>query len=113
MAVKRSGCGQSGKVSAKNDAATAPMEIWPSAPIFQKRILNASVTPSDVMSSGIAILMVSRRFPAEPTAPPTIVPYTGKGLKPTASRKRPPVASARTMASTRYSAARQGSMDTR
>ena len=32
----------------------APMQIWPSAPMFQNFILNASVTPRATMASGTA-----------------------------------------------------------
>jgi hypothetical protein len=39
----------------------APTQIWPSAPMFQKRILKASVTPRAETHRGMAILTVSRR----------------------------------------------------
>ena len=35
------------------------MMICPSAPMFQKRILKASVTPSEAMTSGTAYLTVA------------------------------------------------------
>ncbi|OPZ67066.1 MAG: hypothetical protein BWY81_01497 [Firmicutes bacterium ADurb.Bin467] len=62
-------CGQSAWFSAKYVAAIAPTQICPSAPMFQKRILNASVTPSDVISSGIASFAVSSRLIFEPSEP--------------------------------------------
>ena len=37
----------------------APAMICPSAPMFQNFILNASVTPSDAINSGIAIFTVA------------------------------------------------------
>ena len=50
----------------------APTHICPSAPIFQKRILKASVTPSEVMSRGMVSLTVSSMLMREPSEPEII-----------------------------------------
>ena len=49
-------------------AARPPASTWPSAPMFQKRILNAGVTASEMHSS-------------EPNAPLNMVPNTLSGLR--------------------------------
>ena len=62
----------------------------PSAPIFQKRILNARVSPSAGMSSGTISLIVAWNAMLLLNAPDTIVAYTENGLYPIQRIKRPP-----------------------
>ena len=49
--------------------ARHPMSTWPSAPMFQKRILNAGVTAREMPSSTARFWNVTQDFRAEPKAP--------------------------------------------
>ena len=60
MVTIRSQCGQRlPYCTAMKEQQMAPTRICPSPPMFQKRILNAIVRPSEVIRSSVMILMVA------------------------------------------------------
>ena len=59
---------------AKNEANTAPMISWPSPPMFQKRILKASVTPRAEMHMGMQNFTVAWKAMGERKQPEMMVP---------------------------------------
>ena len=57
-----------------------PTSTWPSAPTFQKRILNAGARPTPMHSSIIISRTVIQMRRFEPNAPLNMVTYTFRGL---------------------------------
>ena len=55
-------------------AARQPMSTWPSAPMFQKRILNAGVTAREIPSRMATFSQVVQLLRAVPKAPLRMVP---------------------------------------
>ena len=57
------------KLSAKYDAPSAPIIICPSAPMFQNLSLKAAEMPSEAITRGTALRMVSLILYGVPNAP--------------------------------------------
>ena len=74
-----------------NPAVTMPpMRIWPSAPMFQNRILKAGARPTPMHSSIMASRMVTQDRRSVPKAPSTMASYTCTGFSlVTAKMNRP------------------------
>ena len=62
-------------------AAGPPASTWPSAPMFQKRILNAGVTASEMHSRMARFCPRIQILRGEPNAPLNMVPNTLSGLR--------------------------------
>ena len=62
-------------------AARPPASTWPSAPMFQKRILNAGVTASEMHSRMARFCPRIQILRGEPNAPLNMVPNTLSGLR--------------------------------
>ena len=62
--------------------ARQPTRVWPSAPMFQKRILKAGVTAREMPSRTATLRKVTQIRREVPNAPERMVPYTLKGFLP-------------------------------
>ena len=90
--IRRSmtGCGRFGlRLRATQLAPSAPMVIWPSAPMFQNFILNATMMPIEVMIRGTALTMVCFTRSPVPTEPMMISLKISNGFSPKIRRMIP------------------------
>jgi hypothetical protein len=74
--------GKLGKDRATQDELIAPISNCPSAPIFQRLALNASVRPDAQTIRGIPLTMVSENPCQLPNALNNILLYASRGLTP-------------------------------